>query len=247
MFPTMSMGNFQIVRPSCLLDNSNMANPTLKEIVAERLRELDRNPFDAAKRVGLERSYLNDILIGKKTSVRNDKVPVLALALDMAPNVLFALLNPGGDSKPTPVRVMGRIGAGAEIMPEFEQLPPEGLFEIETIVPVPPGSIAFEVEGDSMWPRYDPGDVVLCWREGTNAEEVVGWEAAVRTADGRRYLKRILKGSAPGTFDLESHNGPPIRGVKLDWVAHVGMVVRAGQWSRLSNGERARLLKKSSK
>ena len=40
-----------------------------------------------------------------------------------------------------------------------------------------------------MWPRYDPGDVIICWREGADAEEVVGWEAAVRTADGKRYLK----------------------------------------------------------
>ena len=39
----------------------------------------------------------------------------------------------------------------------------------------------------------------------------IGWEAAVRTADGKRYLKRIQRGATSGTFDLESHNAAPIR------------------------------------
>ena len=68
--------------------------------------------------------------------------------------------------------------------------------------PMPEESIAFEVEGDSMWPRYDPGDVIICWRQGTDADEVVGWEAAVRTADGKRYLKRIRRGR--GQRDIRS-------------------------------------------
>ncbi|HET6377928.1 MAG TPA: S24 family peptidase [Methylocella sp.] len=140
-----------------------------------------------------------------------------------------------GIGEPAPgnrVRVAGRIGAGAEILPEFEQVPPDGLYEIEVPFPIPPGAIAFEVEGDSMWPRYDPGDVVICWRQGNDAHEVIGWEAAVRTSDGKRYLKRIQKGAVSGTFDLESHNAPPIRGVQIDWAAEIKGVVRSGQWHR---------------
>ena len=120
-----------------------------------------------------------------------------------------------GVGEPTPgniVQVVGRIGAGAEILPEFEQIPPEGLYEIEVPFPISNDAIAFQVEGGSMWPRYDPGDVIICWRQGTNVDEVVGWEAAVRTTDGKRYLKRIQRGGSSGTFDLESHNAAPIRG-----------------------------------
>jgi Peptidase S24-like len=140
-----------------------------------------------------------------------------------------------GIGDPTPgnlVQVVGRIGAGAEILPEFEQIPPEGLYEIEVPFPIANDAIAFQVEGDSMWPRYDPGDVIICWRQGTNVDEVIGWEAAVRTADGKRYLKRIQRGGASGTFDLESHNAAPIRGVRIEWAAEIKGVVRSGQWRR---------------
>jgi len=140
-----------------------------------------------------------------------------------------------GVGEPTPgniVQVVGRIGAGAEILPEFEQIPPEGLYEIEVPFPISNDAIAFQVEGGSMWPRYDPGDVIICWRQGTNVDEVVGWEAAVRTTDGKRYLKRIQRGGSSGTFDLESHNAAPIRGVRIEWAAEIKGVVRTGQWRR---------------
>jgi len=140
-----------------------------------------------------------------------------------------------GIGDPTPgnlVQVVGRIGAGAEILPEFEQIPAEGLYEIEVPFPIANDAIAFQVEGDSMWPRYDPGDVIICWRQGTNVDEVIGWEAAVKTADGKRYLKRIQRGGASGTFDLESHNAAPIRGVRIEWAAEIKGVVRSGQWRR---------------
>lgn len=130
------------------------------------------------------------------------------------------------------VTVMGKIGAGSSIMPEVEQVPAGGLYEIRTPFTVPRGAIAFEVDGDSMWPRYDPGDVIVCWRQGSNMEEVIGWEAAVRTTDGQRYLKRILEGAESGTFDLESHNAPPIRNVRIEWVAQVHAVIRADMWKK---------------
>jgi hypothetical protein len=75
--------------------------------------------------------------------------------------------------------------------------------------------------------------VIICRREGTGPAEVVGWEAAVRTADGKRYLKRVQRGAVNGTFDLESHNAAPIRGVRIEWAAEVQGVVRSGQWRRM--------------
>jgi Peptidase S24-like len=130
------------------------------------------------------------------------------------------------------VAVAGQIIAGAEIKPDFELVPPEGLYEIELPFPVPAAAAAYQIEGDSMWPRYDPGDVVICLQQGNSIEEAVGLEAAVRTSDGKRYLKRIQRGAVPGTFDLESHNGAPIRGVSIVWAAAIQAVVRSGQWRR---------------
>lgn len=166
-----------------------------------------------------------------------DREPSKAMARRIADAYRVSLewlLTGRGEMKPIAsafrVVVMGKIGAGAAILPEMEQVPDSGLYEVSTPFSVPKGAIAFEVEGDSMWPRYDPGDVIVCWRQGSNTEEVIGWEAAVRTADGHRYLKRVLKGADPGTFDLESHNAPPIRGVKIEWIAQVHAVVRADMW-----------------
>lgn len=173
---------------------------------------------------------------GERRGITTETLSALAPVLKTS----AAWLLSGESEEPVNVlaRVVGRIGAGAEILPEIEQIPAEGLYEIEVPFPIPSSSIAFEVAGDSMFPRYDSGDVILCWREGADAEEVIGWEAAVRTADGKRYLKRIRRGMLPGTFDLESHNAPPIRGVLLEWAAQIQAVVRAGQWHRFVAGER---------
>src|SRR6201996_2427891 len=45
------------------------------------------------------------------------------------------------------VPIMGRVGAGATIEPEHEQVPPEGLGEIELPFPIAEETIAFGVAG----------------------------------------------------------------------------------------------------
>ena len=61
----------------------------LQRAVMERLKELDRNPFEAARLGGLERSFVNDILIGRKRSVRGENVERLARALDWDSSLLM--------------------------------------------------------------------------------------------------------------------------------------------------------------
>ncbi|MGH6796733.1 MAG: S24 family peptidase [Methylocella sp.] len=157
---------------------------------------------------------------------------LMALAPVLQTTAAWLLEGIGDPASGNLARVVGRIGAGAEIQPGVEQVPPGGLYRIEVPFPVAADAIAFEVEGDNMQPRYGPGDVIICWREGTTVEEIIGWEAAVGTADGKRYLKRIQRGAARGTFDLESHNAAPIRGVAIAWAAESRAVVRSGQWHR---------------
>lgn len=129
------------------------------------------------------------------------------------------------------IPVMGRVGAGAEIEPEFEQVPPDGLFEVEVPLPLPPGMIGFEVVGDSMYPRYDDGDVIVCHQDGQPQAVKYGAEAAVRTSDGRRFIKRVIPNSVG--FTLESHNAPPIRDVGLEWASPVYLTIRRANWHKL--------------
>lgn len=131
--------------------------------------------------------------------------------------------------------VMGLIGAGGDISPEYEQVPPDGLSEIEALFPLPDDAIAFQVEGNSMWPRYDPGDIVIVRSRESDPESLIGLEAAVRTGKGQRYLKRVQRGKGRGLYDLESHNAEPIRNVRIDWASEVHTVIRSGKWRRLDS------------
>ena len=93
-----------------------------------------------------------------------------ALAPVLKTTAAWLLEGAGDPASGNLVRVVGRIGGGAEIQPEFEQISPESLYEIEVPFPVSTDAIAFQVEGDGMWPRYDSGDVIICWPQRTNAE-----------------------------------------------------------------------------
>jgi SOS-response transcriptional repressor LexA len=184
----------------------------------------------AARRPDAIRNLKRAVKIHNRRGITTETL--VALAPVLKTTAAWLLEGIGEQTPGNLIPVVGRIGAGAEISPEFEQVPPEGLYEIEVPFPIPAEAIALQVEGDSMWPRYDPGDVIICWRQGNDVQEVIGWEAAVKTADGKRYLKCIQRGAASGTFDLESHNAAPIRGVRIDWAAEIKGVVRSGQWRR---------------
>jgi len=136
------------------------------------------------------------------------------------------------------VPVQGIVGAGAHIDPDMEQVPPGGLFQIELPFPCPDDAVAFEVRGESMLPRYNPGDVIVCWRFSEEVSDVIGRDAVVRTQDGARYLKRVISGAAPGTVDLESFNAAPIRGVRLEWAGRVRAIVPRDGWVQLGGGMR---------
>lgn len=145
---------------------------------------------------------------------------------------------------PPTVGVVGMIGAGGTFDTSAEQIDhAEPLYEIELPFHVGDDAIAFEIRGESMWPRYDAGDVIVCFRRSVDPETLLGWEAAVGTPDGARYLKRLLRGSQPGLYTLESHNAPPIRDVHLDWVSDVGAVVRANQVRRVPQRVQQKILR----
>ena len=55
----------------------------LREIVQIRLQQLEVGPVEAATAAGLERTYIRDIVEGKKKSVRTDKLQALADALQL--------------------------------------------------------------------------------------------------------------------------------------------------------------------
>jgi len=144
------------------------------------------------------------------------------------------------------VPIMGRVGAGATIGPEHEQVPPEGLGEVELPFPIAEETVAFEVVGDSMLPKYENGDVIVVYREQRHPlSSFYGEEAAVRLKSGERYLKTIERGTAANLVNLTSFNAKPITGVKLEWIGEICVTLPRGQIERLRARGAARARKGS--
>jgi transcriptional regulator with XRE-family HTH domain len=122
------------------------------------------------------------------------------------------------------VRVMGRIGAGAHIEPDYEQVPPDGLYEVELPFITDEDMIGFQVTGQSQSPFYNDGDVIVVHTEPRITLQSLmasGERAAVCTVDGKRYIKQIVPGSRRGLHTLVSPNGEPIIDVRIRWVSAV--------------------------
>ncbi len=127
------------------------------------------------------------------------------------------------------IPIVALVSAGGGIETAWENLS-EPLAEIEIPFHLGEDVIGFRIVGDSMWPKYDPDDVVVVARAGEPLESLLGWEAVVKTGDGDRYFKRIVRGARPHAYDLESYNAPTIRAREITWASGRIATVPAARW-----------------
>jgi repressor LexA len=196
------------------------------KVIERGLEKTGKSKGGLAAAMGVRPGAVSEILAGIR----------LIKASEISPIMEYLELNS--------VPIMGRVGAGATIEPEYEQVPPEGLGDVELPFPIDEEIIAFEVAGDSMLPKYENGDIILVYREQRHPlSNFYGEEAAVRLKSGERYLKTIERGKAPTLVNLTSFNAKPINGVKLDWIGEICVTLPRGQISRLRAKAAARARK----
>jgi len=187
-------------------------------LIERGLKKTGKSKGGLADAMGVRPGAVSEILSGIR----------LIKASEIAPIMEYLKLNS--------VPIMGRVGAGASIEPEHEQVPPEGLGEIELPFPIAEETIAFEVAGDSMLPKYESGDVIVVFSEQRHPlSSFYGEEAAVRLKTGERYLKTIERGKSPALVNLKSFNAKPIVGVKLEWIGEICVTLPRGQIERMRN------------
>jgi repressor LexA len=198
-------------------------------MIERGLERTGKSKGGLAKVMGVRPGAVSEILSGIR----------LIKASEIAPIMEYLELNH--------VPIMGRVGAGAVIEPENEQIPPEGLGSIELPFPISEETVAFEVTGDSMIPKYENGDVIVVYREQRHPlANFYGEEAAVRLKTGERYLKTIERGKGASQVNLTSFNAKAINGVKLDWIGEICVTLPRAQIERMRAKANARARKAKS-
>lgn len=142
---------------------------------------------------------------------------------------------------PIVIPIAGRVGAGASV-PLYDTTDDGGLFKVAAPPQVrklgPAGSFAaVEVEGDSMMPMYQPGDI-LFFRRATHEgipDEDIGRPCIVEDADGHAWVKQVRTGDEPDLFHLTSLNptAQTRHNQRIKWATRVMLALPAEMVERL--------------
>lgn len=195
--------------------------PNIQAIREAVEREMKRKGFSRRSlsgAAGLSESAVRDLL----TRTDNPGVGTLRKVAEALEMPVDALTGEG-----LRVPVTGKVGAGGKVL--FTADPDAEAGDLPT-VPRPPlvagRLMALEVEGSSMLPKYESGDVIYVRRDHEGVlPNYIGKYCAVRTADGGTYLKILAAGSQPGRFTLRSLNAEDMTDVEVEWASPVLFVM----------------------
>ncbi len=131
------------------------------------------------------------------------------------------------------VKVIGMVGAN----PEGTILYATGQ-EAGDLAPIPPGgtenAVAVQVSGHSMRGLADDGALIYFEDQRTPpTPDMLGHVVVVETDTDEVLVKRLLRGSESGRYDLESLAGPTRHDARLRWAAHITAIIPPHQARRI--------------
>lgn len=135
------------------------------------------------------------------------------------------------------VRVVGYIGAGAEVHTVDDHEKGAGLDLVQVDFPVKHGTVGVIVRGDSMLPMFEDGDLIGYIRDASGPEQLIGKICVVKVVDGPTYIKRLKRGTEPGLYTLVSANARDIEDVDIEWAARYRFHLPADEWHRLRGAD----------
>lgn len=175
--------------------------------IAERLRTARQgagfsSPADAADAMGIPRPTYYAHENGTKGLARSGQrySDFYRVSLDW-------LLRGRGDmtSGISSIPLMGLVGAGSQVEPIGDTVA-ASIGEID----LPDGEHlgALIVRGDSQYPRYMDGEIIIYDRRPEAPGRLANHYAVVDCTDGRRLIKKIVRGRGVSSWTLWSHNAP---------------------------------------
>lgn len=181
----------------------------LKDIAIARLAQLGVGPVEAATAAGIERTFIRDLVEGKKKSIRSDKIADLARALKLNADALrrHELQPEDGPSpirRPEPMQVplLATVSAGELMRDDIGEEALGTLWATD----LPPGDwIALRVNGTSM-DRISPPDSVIFVNRRDKAL-VANACYVIADEDGHATYKRFRP--SPDRFEPVSTNDHP--------------------------------------
>lgn len=198
------------ITPMAEIFDINQVRAAIEREMARK--KIKRKPL--AKAAGLGETAIRDIWKPERNDVRVSTLVKLADYFAVPVDVLA-----GRELVP----LVGKIGAGGSVI--YHDLEGEA-----DIVPRPPSGagpfVALQVEGDSMLPKYESGDIIYIQRNHEGIlPEYLGKYCAVRLTDGSTFLKILSQGTEPERYTLRSLNAADMENVEVEWATPVRFVL----------------------
>lgn len=180
----------------------------------EGLKKPGKSQSGLARHLKLDPSAVNKIVRSTR-KLKSEEITSAARYLDEPAPFGFGPLIP----------VVGRVGAD----PEGRILYAEG-HGTGDFVPLAPGSshwgVAVQVAGHSMRGLADDGSLIYYEdRRDPPTDDMLDHIVVVGLPTEEILVKRLLRGSARGLYDLESIAGPTRHDARVDWAAHITAIV----------------------